>query len=385
MCNHSQRDVLNAVLKVVYALISFEVFIKLASYFSIKNLIFSTLYINYEDGFIRRGFFGAILFWFSKITNINPFYFQISLTIIVLLALIIWILRKFLNQKLNFYIFIGSFMLANVLAYNMFFFVEVYMILLSIILFTVLKQIEKPIYKILFANTILILGSLVHEAFLVFNIIPVLYFLKEENESFLNVKKIISLVPSFIIFLLLGLYFNGKFTDENVIINSWKIFNPSFIQEITQLYWTFNTTDEVLMWRIPIFKNNPTNMIGYFMNLLMIFFSFSWYVKRYFSENWGSIKFVIVFQYLAIISISLIAIDYVRWFWWGNITLLISFILLQKNREKSRMQIPKTRGIELNKLLILFIGLPLGGSWSVTQFIYTMPIKHIYDLITRLI
>ena len=146
MCNHSQRDVLNAVLKVVYALISFEVFIKLASYFSIKNLIFSTLYINYEDGFIRRGFFGAILFWFSKITNINPFYFQISLTIIVLLALIIWILRKFLNQKLNFYIFIGSFMLANVLAYNMFFFVEVYMILLSIILFTVLKQIEKPIY-----------------------------------------------------------------------------------------------------------------------------------------------------------------------------------------------------------------------------------------------
>ena len=152
ICNHSQRDVLNAVLKVVYALISFEVFIKLASYFSIKNLIFSTLYINYEDGFIRRGFFGAILFWFSKITNINPFYFQISLTIIVLLALIIWILRKFLNQKLNFYIFIGSFMLANVLAYNMFFFVEVYMILLSIILFTVLKQIEKPIYKILFAS-----------------------------------------------------------------------------------------------------------------------------------------------------------------------------------------------------------------------------------------
>ena len=385
VCNHSQRDVLNAVLKVFYALITLEVFIKLASYFSIKNLIFSTLFINYEDGFIRRGFFGTILFWFSKITNINPFYFQIGLTIIILLALIVWIIRSFLNQKLNFYIFISSFMLANVLAYNMFFFVEVYMILLTIIMFTFLKQIEKPIYKILFANVILILGSLVHEAFLVFNVIPVLYFLKEENQSFLNIKKMISLVPSILIFLLLGLYFNGQFTDENIIINSWKIFTPSFIQEISPLYWTFNTTDEVLMWRIPIFKNNPINMIGFFINLLMIFFSFSWYVKKCFTEKWISIKFLIVFQYLAIICISLIAIDYVRWFWWGNITLLISFIILQKYREKSTILIPKTKGIELNKLLVLFIGLPLGGSWSVTQFFYTMPIKHVYDLITRLI
>lgn len=81
------------------------------------------------------------------------------------------------------------------------------MILLSIILFTVLKQIsENQFIRSYCQYDINFLGSLVHEAFLVFNIIPVLYFLKEENESFLNVKKIISLVPSFIIFLLLGLY-----------------------------------------------------------------------------------------------------------------------------------------------------------------------------------
>lgn len=299
------------------------------------------MYINYLYGFIRRGFFGTILFWFSKITNINPFYFQISLTIIILLVLIIWILRNFIKQNLDFYIFIGSFMLANILAYGMFFFVEIYMILLSVILFTVLKHIEKPIYKIVFSNTILILGSLIHEAFLVFNIIPVLYFLKEENQSFFNVNKMISLLPSFLIFLLLGLYFNGQFTDENKIINSWKIFTPSFIKEISALYWTFNTSDEVLMWRIPIFKNNPINIIGFYMNLLVIFFSFSWYLKTYFSEKWRSTKLIIMFQYLAIICISLIAIDYVRWFWWGNMTLLISFIVLQKSKEESRMLIPK--------------------------------------------
>jgi len=367
----------------VYSLISIEILLKLASYFSINTLVISTLYINYEDGFIRRGFFGSVLNLFSKITNINPFYFQIGLTILVLLGLTIWIVRKFLKQNLNFYIFIGSFMLANVLAYKMFFFVEIYMVLLSIILFTILKQIDKLIYKIVFANVVLILGSLTHEAFFIFNVIPVLYFLKDEKKSFLNLKKMISLLPSFMLFLLLGLYFNGQFTDENIIINSWKIFNPSFIKEISQLYWTFNTTDEVLMWRIPIFKNNPINMIGFFMNLLLIFFSFSWYINTYFSEKWNSIKWVILFQYFSIICISLIAIDYVRWFWWGNLTLLVSFILIQKNKEKEKTITHKIQRIELNKILILFIGLPLGGSWSVTQFLWTMPIKHIYDLITR--
>ncbi|MDY3319354.1 hypothetical protein PG661_09045 [Riemerella anatipestifer] len=230
-------------------------------------------------------------------------------------------------------------------------------------------------------NAILILGILIHEAFFIFNVIPVLYFLKDEQQSFLNFKKIVSLTPSFLIFLLLGLYFNGQFTDENIVINSWKIFNPSFIEEISSLYWTFNTSDEVLMWRIPIFKNNPINMVAFFVNLLLIFLSFSWYIKTYFSEKWNSIKLVIVFQYIAIICISLIAVDYVRWFWWGNLTLLISFILLQKEKRIENTIFPK---MKLNKFLILFIGLPMGGSWSVTQFLWTMPIKHIYDLFIRI-
>jgi hypothetical protein len=189
------------------------------------------------------------------------------------------------------------------------------------------------------------------------------------------------LFPSFVVFLILGLDFNGQFTDENLIIDSWKIFKPSYINEIKSLYWTFNTSDKVLIWRIPIFQKNPINLLGFFMNLVLIFFSFSYYIKSFFFTKWKSFKTVIFLQYLVIILISMIAIDYVRWFWWGNITLLLAIIIYYKRDLKDIY----VKHLRVNMILILFIGLPLGGSWSLTQFIWTMPIKHVYDLFIRLI
>ncbi len=381
MYNYSKRDIPNTALKVIYTLIFIEVLIKIFSYFSIKSLIISNLYINYKDGFIRRGLFGSLLYIFSKNTLINPFYLQMTTTILVILILIVWFLTKFSKHNLNIYIFFGSFMIVNILAYNMFFFVEVYLFLLSIILFTLLKYFKSSIPKILLANTVLIIGSLIHEAFFLFNFLPTLYFLIDEEYSFFNIKKIASLFPSFVVFLILGLYFNGQFTDENLIIDSWKIFKPSYINEIKSLYWTFNTSDKVLIWRIPIFQKNPINLLGFFMNLVLIFFSFSYYIKSFFFTKWKSFKTVIFLQYLVIILISMIAIDYVRWFWWGNITLLLAIIIYYKRDLKDIY----VKHLRVNMILILFIGLPLGGSWSLTQFIWTMPIKHVYDLFIRLI
>lgn len=87
MYNYSKRDIPNTALKVIYTLIFIEVLIKIFSYFSIKSLIISNLYINYKDGFIRRGLFGSLLYIFSKNTLINPFYLQMTTTILVILIL----------------------------------------------------------------------------------------------------------------------------------------------------------------------------------------------------------------------------------------------------------------------------------------------------------
>jgi hypothetical protein len=111
----------------------------------------------------------------------------------------------------------------------------------------------------------------------------------------------------------------------------------------------------------------------------------------YLSENFRSrSKYIFTFllcQYLVIILLCLIAVDYIRWFWISNIITVFTLIHINpSNGFLKTIILPLPNKLySLNKYIILFIGLPLGGSWSPTQFIYTMSIKHFFDLVNRIL
>lgn len=100
-----------------------EVKLKFIDYFN-EWLIIKGSYINYEAGFIRRGLFGSILFFLANNTPIEPFKFQL----IFIILLVIIIIKEFYINKLEPYILFGSFMLINVIAYKMFFTLDVLLI-----------------------------------------------------------------------------------------------------------------------------------------------------------------------------------------------------------------------------------------------------------------
>ncbi|MGM5630641.1 hypothetical protein O2K51_07015 [Apibacter raozihei] len=195
------------------------------------------------------------------------------------------------------------------------------------------------------------------------------------------------LSPSLVVFLLMGTYFNGHNLDINNIVDSWKVFGGEYLDKISNLYWTFKTTDEVIIWKIPFFRDNPVYLMLFFVNLIIIFLSMLVYLNKNFQTKSKFLFTFLLFQYLAIAFTSLIAIDYVRWFCMANLITIFTLIYVDPGKSFFNIisfKIP-TKINNYNKFILLFIGLPLGGQWSPTQYIYSMPIKHFFDFGYRLI
>lgn len=278
-------------------------------------------------------------------------------------------------------------MLINVIAYKMFFTLDVLLIDYFLFQLYFINKIKDFKLKIVICNLMSIFMILIYEAYFVFTFFPLLYCLNITNLNSVFIKKISLSIPSFFVFLLVGICFNGSNKDINLIINSWNKFGTDHLNSIKELYWVFNSTDEVIMWKISIFKKNPIYLLGIFLNTYLIFLSMFIYLKKNFRLKSNNIFSFLTCQYIAILLICLIAVDYGRWFWLSNIITL--FTLVQVNSSNSffksiNISIP-ANVCALNKYIILFIGLPLSGSWSPTQFIHTMPIKHLFDFGNRIL
>lgn len=350
-------------------------------YFNYEKLIIKGFYINYEAGFIRRGLFGSILLLLAKNISINPFKFQIIFEVILIAFLIYLIIKDFYKYKIQPYILFGSFMLLNIIAYKMFFTLDVFMFMFFILQMNLINKINTFNIKIITINLTSIFMILIHEAYFIFTFFPILYLLNVNSLSAQNIKNLFLLFPSFIVFLLVGICFNGFGVDINFIINSWGEFGTMHLKEIGELYWVFNSSDEVIMWKIPIFKSHPIYLLGFLLNTIMIFFCMLIYLNKNFQSKSNNIFTFLMCQYIAIILVSLIAVDYVRWFWLSNIITIFTLIYVKTNNGFLKIVNLKLTNklYSVNKFILLFIGLPLGASWSPTQFIYTMPIKHFFD------
>lgn len=375
------------ILLLVYLIILIEVILRFIGYYTNEWLIIKGFYINYEAGFIRRGLFGSILFFLANNTPINPFKFQIIFEIILIILLVYFIIKEFYKNKLEPYILFGSFMLINIIARRMFFTLDVLLIVYFLFQLYVISKIKTFRLKILICNLMSIFMILIHEAYFVFTFFPLLYLLNISSLKAKNLKKIVLILPSFIVFIIVGICFNGRNMDINIIINSWKEFGTEHMKTISDMYWVYKSTDEIIMWKIPIFKKHPIYLLGFFLNACLIFLCMFVYLKKKFRFKSNNIFSFLICQYIAILLISLIAIDYVRWFWLSNMITIFTLIYVKSSNSffiRINFELPN-RIYSANKYIILFIGLPLGGSWSPTQFIYTMPIKYLFDFGNRIL
>lgn len=133
-------------------------------------MIIKGAYINYESGFIIRGLFGSILFFLANNTPIEPFKFQPIFKIILIILLVFIIIKEFYKNKLEPYILFGSFMLVNVIAYKMFFTLNVLLGVYFLLQLYVINKIKAFNLKIVICNLMSIFVILIHEAYFVFTI-----------------------------------------------------------------------------------------------------------------------------------------------------------------------------------------------------------------------
>lgn len=111
------------------------------------------------------------------------------------------------------------------------------------------------------------------------------------------------------------------------------------------------------------------------------------YLKKKFCLKYNHIFSFLTCQHIAMLLMCLIAIDYVRRFWLSNMITIFTLIYVKSSNSfftRINFELPN-RIYSANKYIILFIGLPLVGSWSPTQFIHTMPIKHLFDFGNRIL
>lgn len=130
---------------------------------------------------------------------------------------------------------------------------------------------------------------------------------------------------------MVGICFNGSNRDINIILNSWNKFGTDHLNSIKELYWVFNSTDEVIMWKIPIFKKNPIYLLGFFLNTCLIFLCMFIYLKKNFCLKSNHIFSFLTCQYIAILLICLIAVDYVRRFWLSNMITIFTLIYVKSS------------------------------------------------------
>tara|TARA_B100002051_G_C16696721_1_gene618593 strand:+ start:301 stop:1563 length:1263 start_codon:yes stop_codon:yes gene_type:complete len=244
------------ILFLIFVLISFSIFNYEKNF---TNYVFTENLINYEGGFIRRGFLGAIALFFYQSFEIEPKLFFVSIYFFLYFSLIL-IFFYFINflKKENFYLSILIVLSPATLFFILFdnnalFRKEIFFIIIFFI-------------HVLFAKKVLE-KKLIYENYLKFNLFFVIPFL------FLNI-----LIHEFQFFLLFFHYLINlivlRFLNKknNIFKNSYIFLTIIFI--ITILSGSETSVLEIensLITFIPEIKNDygPTDMLNGNINLVI--------------------------------------------------------------------------------------------------------------------
>lgn len=173
--------------------------------------------INYQGGFVRRGFLGEIIYRCAVSLNISPKLF-VGVFCALCIAIVVWFfVAQFRRNKICWWLLPLNFCLANVDVIRKDYFFVVSLILILICY----KSTWNRILKIILINIIAIITILSHEVFF-FYCVPLLCWMifREDTLSKNTACRILICIPIFLAMLIVSIY-HGDSNTAQLIANSW--------------------------------------------------------------------------------------------------------------------------------------------------------------------
>jgi len=223
--NNIKQTLLNTAYMLFLLLLFLKFTTQICSTYSYESWVGSEWLINYQGGFVRRGFIGEILFFFAKHFNINLAWTIKIFCLLCYAAVSAFFINAFIKKSYSLYILPLCFFLGTHILDGMYWHKRDYMMFIFLIaILWVFTKINKTTVKFLIINILLIVALQIHEV-LGFFVIPflfLLYFNEYGKKGILQsiALSFVFLLPSICTFLL-TLKYHGNLEIAQTIWNSW--------------------------------------------------------------------------------------------------------------------------------------------------------------------
>ena len=296
----------------------------------------SELLINYEGGFVRRGAFGQLLFEICSYFELSPYPIILTLYIFSFVFVILFFLYMLIKKELSLYLMPMAFFACGFVTDGGSWIRKDCMMLAGLI-FTLIafKKSKRMSSKILWVNSITMLMTLNHEAYLFFSV-PVIFlifssqFTDTNNHSLLSfrikplVYSLVCLSPSLICALICFTY-KGDYNMVNAIWHSWfpLIGEQPVGYSVDALGWNTSKTISAHFYKNflePISGSIPIPSIFKWMVIFPIVYYLSvntlWIFQKnnnQSEEDRNYLSFLVIFQFICLLPMfTVLSCDYLR-------------------------------------------------------------------------
>ena len=304
----------------------------------------SEFLINYQNGFVRRGLTGEILFFFTRNYNIN---LKLTIVIVCIISIILvcaFFVKAFLKRGYSLYIlplcfFLGGNIIENPIRKDFLFIC----FFISILWIYSKNNLSKSI-KIITLNILAVFIILSHEvfAFIALPILFLLFFNQNKEKGFLqSISLSFSfLFPSVLAFLS-TIYFHGNSETAQIIWDSWL---PFINQETSKIGASLNALGWSSLDAFKFhFKLNFLKIDNYILSIWVwiITFPIIYYIATnalfvfrknetiFTNKDKSNLSSILVFQLIFLLPLLIIlSCDYIRIvFYWITSSFVIFFLI----------------------------------------------------------
>lgn len=181
---------------------------------------FSDLFINYQDGFIRRGLLGEGLLWVYS-QGLNPIYVAYAMSLVAYGVIVLFMVHHFLKREYAVGLLLVSFLLGGVGIFGLAFFRRDFLILcLFLLIVRLWKHLPFRMWLV-YGNVLAMIAILSHEVF-AFWALPLLLMMTHLRTRHW-LKALAGWAPSILVFLLC-LYKSGNIMQYHLIRKSTEVF-----------------------------------------------------------------------------------------------------------------------------------------------------------------
>ncbi|MGV4413286.1 hypothetical protein [Chryseobacterium sp. T1] len=369
----------------VYYLVISIVIINSLYYYNLNNFYFKEFFLNYCDGFVRRGIDGELLYNIGMYLQISPLI-VIPIATIFVITLFFILLIKFLIDKEYLWIVIFSMpVLLSEIYYGSIFRKDLYVLLLILMQFNIIFKMKNWILKYLILFGVSIFSMFFHEIFFFLTLVPLALLFVFKKYRLISLMLI---VINTVLFLITYKY-SGYKIDSKVIIESWNLIDSNIKSYLDRL-------DRILYVRSTIvFKSSKWNFNSALNYLFVILLNFYFIVGIIINKIENTRKNIFIATFVLnnfiLLMLCIIAADFSRWFFMVNlISIVFPFLIDNQSLENFNkkiivnntfVKIMKFFNYKLSYFLFLFIGMPFFGLWNFKEYIEKTPIGILWSII----